>query len=53
VLLVLQLVFVAWSAALLAVGVKVVHGWSWPRSLAAVLAGAALLAAIVGVFASI
>ena len=36
VLLGLQLVFVAWSLALLLVGVKVVHGWSWPRSLGAV-----------------
>lgn len=53
VLLVAQLVFVAWSLALLVLGVKVVHGWSWPRSLAAIAAGAALLAAIVGVFATI
>jgi hypothetical protein len=53
VLLALQLAFVAWSVALLALGVKVVHGWRWPRSLAAIAAGAALLAAIVGVFASI
>ena len=51
VLVVLQLAFVAWSLALLVLGVKVVHGWSWPRSLAAIAAGAALLAAIVGVFA--
>jgi hypothetical protein len=50
-LLAAQLVFVAWSVALLVLGVRVVHGWSWPRSLAAVAAGAALLAAIVGVFA--
>ena len=50
-LLAAQLVFVAWSVALLVLGVRVVHGWSWPRSLAAAAAGAALLAAIVGVFA--
>jgi len=52
-LLVAQLVFAAWSAALLAVGVKVVHGWSWLRSLAAIAAGAALLGAVVGVFATV
>ena len=32
---VLQLGFVAWSAALLLIGVRAVHGWSWWRSLAA------------------
>ena len=52
-LLVAQLGFVAWSAALLVLGVKVVHGWGWLRSLAAPAAGAALLAAIVGVFATV
>lgn len=49
----LQLVFVAWSLVLLLIGVKVVHGWSWPRSLAAVGAGAALVAVVVGLFATI
>jgi hypothetical protein len=53
VLLVAQLAFVAWSLALLLLGVKVVHGWGWLRSLAAIGAGAALLAAIVGVFATL
>ena len=53
VLLALQLGFVAWSFGLLAVGVRVVHGWSWLRTLAALAAGAALLGAIVGVFAMI
>jgi hypothetical protein len=53
VLLVLQLAFVVWSLVLLALGVKVVHGWSWPRSLAAIVAGIALLAAIFGIFATI
>ena len=52
-LLGLQLVFVAWSLVLLLVGVKVVHGWSWPRSLGAVVAAAGLVAAIVGLFATI
>ena len=50
-LLALQLGFAAWSVALLVVGVQVVHGWTWPRSLGAVAAGMALIAAIVAVFA--
>jgi hypothetical protein len=49
-LLALQLVFVAWSLVLLVLGVRVTHGWSWPRVLAAIVASAALLAAILGVF---
>lgn len=53
VLLALQLGFVVWSLVLLVVGVRTVHGWSWPRSLAAIGAGAALLAAIVGLFATL
>jgi hypothetical protein len=53
VLLVLQLAFAAWSLALLVLGVKVVHSWTWIRSVAALAAAAALLAAIVGVFALI
>jgi hypothetical protein len=48
-LLALQMVFVAWSLALLALGVRVTHGWSWPRALAALAGAAALLAAILGV----
>lgn len=51
VLLVLQLAFAAWSLGLLVVGVRIVHGWSWPRSLAALGSAALLLGAIVGVFA--
>ena len=42
----LQLAFFAWSVALLLVGVRAVHGWSWARSGAAVAAAAALPAAI-------
>ncbi|MGH3137866.1 MAG: Yip1 family protein [Gaiellaceae bacterium] len=53
VLLALQLGFVAWSVGLLAIGIRVVHGWTWPRTVAALAAGVALLAAIVGVFALI
>lgn len=52
-LLVLQLAFAAWSLGLLALGVKVVHGWTWVRTAGAVAAAAALLAAIVGLFALI
>jgi hypothetical protein len=52
-LLAVQLGFVAWSIALLVIGVRVVHGWTWLRTLAALAAGLALLAAIVGVFALI
>ncbi len=49
-LLVLQLSFAAWSVGLLAVGVRVTHGWTWLRALAAVGGAAALLAAIAAVF---
>ncbi len=44
--------FVAWAAVLLAIGVRTVHGWRWPRTLAAVtlaLVGAALVA-VAGAF---
>jgi len=53
ILLVLPLAFAVWSLVLLVIGVRVVHGWSWPRTLGAVAAAIALLAAIVGVFAMI
>jgi hypothetical protein len=52
-LLVAELGVAVWSIVLLLVGVHVVHGWSWPRSLAAVGAAAALLAAVVGLFATL
>ncbi len=42
---VLQLGFLAWSAALLIVGVRAVHGWSWLRSLGALALVALFLAA--------
>lgn len=45
-----QLAFVAWSLALLLLGVRVVHGWSLPRSLAAVGACVGLLVAILALF---
>jgi hypothetical protein len=41
----LELGFAAWSAALLLVGVRAVHGWSWWRSLAALGLVALFLAA--------
>jgi hypothetical protein len=53
VLLVLQLAFAAWSLVLLVIGVRVVHGWGWPRTLGAVGAAGAVLAALVGVFVTI
>ena len=45
-----QLAAVAWSLGLLVVGVRVTHGWNWPRTLASLVAAAALLAAMYGVF---
>jgi hypothetical protein len=53
VLLVAQLGLVAWSLALLFVGVRVVHGWSWLRSAGAIGAGVGLLAVVVGLFATL
>jgi hypothetical protein len=50
VLLGVQLAFAAWSLVLLVLGVRVTHGWTWPRALAAVVGAAALLAAMLGVF---
>ena len=44
------LAFSAWSAALLLVGVRAVHGWSWWRSLGAVALVALFLAAFSYVF---
>ena len=29
---VLELVFVAWTVVLLVLGIRAVHGWTWPRS---------------------
>lgn len=49
-LLALQLVFVAWSVGLLVVGVRTTHGWTWPRTVAAVGGAAALLAAVGALF---
>lgn len=45
-LLVAELAFAAWSVILLVLGVRVTHGWSWVRSLAAVVVAAGLIAAL-------
>jgi hypothetical protein len=50
VLLALQLAAVGWSLALLAIGVRVTHGWSWLRSAGALAGAVALLAVLLGVF---
>jgi len=42
----------AWSAILLVIGVRTVHGWSWGRSLATVGLAVALPALIVAVYAT-
>ena len=39
-------VFVAWSLALLVIGVRTVHGWSWPRAAATVAVASAIGAAV-------
>lgn len=46
----LQLAFALWALALLVVGVRAVHGWSWARTLAAVTAAAAVLASFVALW---
>lgn len=40
------LVFVAWSIALLVIGVRAVHGWAWPRATAAAALPVAVAAAL-------
>ena len=50
VLLALQLAAALWSLALLAIGVRVTHGWSWVRSAGALAGAVALLAVLLGVF---
>jgi hypothetical protein len=42
-------VFVAWTLALLVLGVRTVHGWSWSRAATTVAAAAALGAAVLAV----
>lgn len=52
-LLAVQFAFVAWSLALLVLGVRVTHGWTWVRAATAVVGAAALLAALLGVFVTL
>jgi hypothetical protein len=40
------LAFVAWSAVLLVLGVRAVHGWSWPRATAAAIVPIATVALV-------
>jgi hypothetical protein len=51
----LELGFIAWAVALLAIGMRTVHGWTWARALAATavpaLAPAPVLAALANPFA--
>jgi hypothetical protein len=42
-----NLAFAAWSLLLLVIGVRAVHGWTWPRAVAATIAAAALPALVV------
>ena len=42
-----ELGFAAWTLALLAVGVRTVHGWTWPRSLEGVALAVAIAALVV------
>jgi len=54
VLYVAAFAFVAWSVALLAVGIRAVHGWTWPRSLgtlAIAIAGGAAVAGLLELLA--
>jgi hypothetical protein len=53
VLLALQLAFAAWSLGLLVIGVRVVHGWSWPRAAGVVAAAAGLVGATLWLLASL
>jgi hypothetical protein len=46
----LQLAFAFWALALLVIGVRTVHGWSWGRALAAVTAAAAVLVCFVALW---
>jgi hypothetical protein len=41
-----ELAFVVWAGALLLVGVRSVHAWTWPRSVATVVVPAAVAAAL-------
>ena len=53
VFLAVELVFAAWALALLVIGVRAVHGWSWPRALAASAVAVALAGVALGAFAAL
>lgn len=44
---VVQLGFVLWALALLAIGIRTVHGWTWPRALEGLSLTAAIVALVV------
>jgi hypothetical protein len=50
---VVDIAFFAWTAVLIVIGVRAVHGWTWGRSGAAVGAAAALPAAIAVLLATL
>jgi hypothetical protein len=45
--------FAAWAVALLAIGVRAVHGWTWPRAAAAVALTVAVVAAVLVFLAAV
>jgi hypothetical protein len=45
--------FAAWTLVLLALGVRIVHGWSWGRSIAACALAALVLVAVGAAFAGL
>ena len=42
-----ELGFAAWTLALLAIGVRTVHGWTWPRALGGLSLAVAIAALVV------
>ena len=42
-----ELGFAGWALALLAIGVRAVHGWSWPRAIGGVVLAVAIAALVV------
>ena len=48
---VLELAFLAWTVALLLIGIRAVHGWTWARAAAAAAAAVAVVVAISAVAA--
>jgi len=43
----LELAFVAWALVLLGIGIRTVHGWTWPRALEGLSLAAAIVALVV------